>query len=73
MTIETLRNGATILKRKKGMSNYLDVILAITDNNEFVTWIQNLHDKSLGYDGTFHGGYFGQDLQKALNDFNDRG
>ena len=73
MANETLRNGATILKRKKGMSNYLNVILAITDNNEFVTWIQNLNDKALGHDGTFHGGYFGQDLQSALDDFNKRG
>ena len=31
MANETLRNGATILKRKKGMSNYLNVILAITE------------------------------------------
>jgi len=70
--VSVLNNGATILKRKSTRVNYRDIVLAITADNGFVTWVQNKNDVALGFDGTYHGEYFHDDLNAALKDFEVR-
>ena len=70
--VSVLNNGATILKRKSTRVNYRDIVLAITADNGFVTWVQNKNDVVLGFDGTYHGEYFHDDLNAALKDFEVR-
>ena len=69
ITKDILKNGATILKRKSTRPNHLDIVLAKTANNGFVTWVQNMQDVAQGFDGTYHGEYFQNDLKAALRDF----
>ncbi len=71
-TKDILKNGAIVLKWKATSPNHLNIVLAKTASNGFVTWVQNMQDVAEGFDGTYHGEYFHEDLNAALKDFEVR-
>jgi hypothetical protein len=65
MHAQAARKGVTILEVRPAKSQQLDVVLAKTENNEYVTWIYVF--------GRFHAGnYFGNNIQAASTDYMER-
>ena len=65
MHAQAARKGVTILEAKPTQSMQLDVVLAKTERNEYVTWIYVF--------GSFNSGhYFGNDIQAASADYMGR-
>lgn len=69
---DTLRNGATVLATKQApkwdnSETKAIVILALTSDHEFVTWVA-AEDGT----GTCWGHYFERDLVAAMKDFGER-
>ena len=59
------RKGVTILEARPTQSQQLDIVLAKTDRNEYVTWVYVF--------GSFNAGnYFGNDIQAASTDYMER-
>jgi len=59
------RKGVTILEARPTQSQQLDIVLAKTDRNEYVTWIYVFGQFASGH-------YFDNDIQAASTDYMER-
>ena len=65
MHAQAARKGVIVLEARPAQSQQLDIVLAKTENNEYVTWIYVF--------GRFNAGtYFGTDILAASTDYMER-
>jgi len=57
--------GITILEAKKSASEQLDIVLAKTERNEYVTWVYVFGQFASGH-------YFNNDIAQAAMDYQER-
>ena len=65
MHAQAARKGVTILEARPTQSHQLDIVLAKTERNEYVTWVYVFGQFSSGH-------YFDNDIQSAATDYMER-